>query len=113
MHGRAGVGRLQDHLIAGRPGKDDHVHDQAEALSLSDRLGVMSALYIALLQLGTIVPAFVAVPLADATSWRESIGLWAFFGFAAALPWLLIVRDRRGHDRLPHRPAVGLTASCL
>lgn len=64
----------------------------------SDRLGTLSALYITVLQLGTIVPAFVAVPLADASNWRESIGVWAFFGFAAALPWLSVVRGRHGND---------------
>lgn len=63
-----------------------------------DRLALVSGLYVTLLQLGTIVPAFVAVPLSDVAGWRESIGIWAVFGFAAALPWLLVVRDRAGHD---------------
>lgn len=62
----------------------------------SDRLAVMSSVYIVAVQIGTIVPAFIAVPVADAFGWRFSIGWWAAFGFAAAVPWLLtLMRSRR------------------
>jgi MFS transporter, CP family, cyanate transporter len=60
-----------------------------------DRLALLSSLYIALVQLGTVLPALVAVPVADQLGWRASIGLWSLVGFAAALPWLFILRDRR------------------
>ncbi|WP_051498970.1 MFS transporter [Nocardia sp. BMG51109] len=78
-----------------------------------DRLAVLSSLYITMVQLGTVVPALIAVPVADAAGWRVSLGLWSLLGFAAALPWLGVLRDRRGHDRadrtaLPEqRPADG------
>ncbi|MFI7669723.1 CynX/NimT family MFS transporter [Nocardia sp. NPDC049526] len=65
-----------------------------------DRLAVVSSLYITMVQLGTVVPALIAVPVADAHGWRISLGLWAILGFAAALPWLGVLRDRRGHDRV-------------
>jgi len=42
------------------------------------------------------VPAFVAVPLADAFGWRISLGVWALAGFAAALPWVWVLLRRRG-----------------
>ncbi len=64
----------------------------------SDRLATVSSLYIVMVQLGTVLPALVAVPLADAHGWRVSLGLWAALGFAAALPWIGVLRDRRGHD---------------
>lgn len=64
-----------------------------------DRLAVLSSLYIVMVQLGTVIPAFVAVPLAQAHGWRISLGVWALIGFAAALPWIGVLRDRRGHDR--------------
>ncbi|WP_442799811.1 MFS transporter [Nocardia sp. NBC_01730] len=64
-----------------------------------DRLAVTSSLYIMMVQLGTVVPAFTAVPLADAHGWRVSIGVWSLLGFAAAVPWLGVLRDRRGRDR--------------
>lgn len=62
----------------------------------SDRLAVMSSVYIVGVQIGTIAPAFVAVPLAEAFGWRFSIGVWALLGFAAAVPWIfLLARERR------------------
>ncbi|MFX0575514.1 MFS transporter [Nocardia nepalensis] len=65
-----------------------------------DRLALVSSLYITMVQLGTVVPALIAVPVAEAHGWRISLGLWAVLGFAAALPWLGVLRDRRGHDRV-------------
>ncbi|MGW4366204.1 CynX/NimT family MFS transporter [Nocardia takedensis] len=65
-----------------------------------DRVAVISSLYITMVQLGTVVPALTAVPVAQAHGWRISIGLWALLGFAAALPWLGVLRARRGRDVL-------------
>ena len=62
----------------------------------SHRLAFVSSVYIVGVQIGTIAPAFVAVPLADAFGWRVSIGIWAVAGFAAALPWIVILARRRG-----------------
>lgn len=64
----------------------------------SDRLAIVSSLYITMVQLGTVIPALIAVPVANAHGWRISIGLWAAIGFAAALPWIWVLRIRRGHD---------------
>ncbi|WP_083905614.1 MFS transporter [Nocardia transvalensis] len=66
----------------------------------ADHLAVLSSLYITMVQLGTVVPAMIAVPVADAEGWRISLGLWALLGFAAALPWLGVLRDRRGRDQV-------------
>jgi CP family cyanate transporter-like MFS transporter len=63
-----------------------------------DRLAVVSSLYITMVQLGTVAPALIAVPVAEAHGWRISLGLWAVLGFAAALPWIGVLRDRRGRD---------------
>ncbi|MFH5210994.1 CynX/NimT family MFS transporter [Antrihabitans spumae] len=67
----------------------------------SDRLAVMSTIYITMVQLGTVAPALVAVPVAEANGWRISIGMWALLGLTAMLPWLLILRNRRD-DGLEH-----------
>lgn len=64
-----------------------------------DRLALLSSAYIVMVQLGTVVPALVAVPIAEAHGWRVSLGLWALLGFAAALPWWGVLRDRRGHAK--------------
>lgn len=74
----------------------------------SDRVAVLSSVYIMLVQLGTVLPAVIAVPVADAHGWRVSIGLWALVAFAAALPWLWIMRGH-GPERgsRHHRPPAG------
>ncbi|GGK45799.1 CynX/NimT family MFS transporter [Nocardia camponoti] len=64
----------------------------------ADQLASVSSLYIVMVQLSTVLPAFVAVPLAQSHGWRISMGVWAIVGFAAAIPWLAVLRDRRGHD---------------
>jgi CP family cyanate transporter-like MFS transporter len=72
-----------------------------------DRVGPVSSLYITLLQVGTILPALLAVPLADAMGWRISMGVWTLFAVAAVLPWLGVLRIEkragsalaRMHDR--------------
>ncbi|NLU81955.1 MFS transporter [Rhodococcus sp. HNM0569] len=64
-----------------------------------DRLAAMSTVYIVGVQVGTIVPAFAAVPVADLAGWRVSIGMWALVAFAAALPWLVQLVRLRGENR--------------
>lgn len=72
-----------------------------------ERVGAVSTLYITVLQFGTILPALVAVPLANEAGWRFSLGAWSMIAIAAALPWigvLLIERRKdsalaRSHDR--------------
>ncbi|WP_305805458.1 MFS transporter [Stenotrophomonas sp. YIM B06876] len=55
-----------------------------------DRVGTVSTLYITVLQVGTMLPALLAVPLADAAGWRVSLGVWALISAFAMLPlvWL-------------------------
>ena len=66
----------------------------------ADHLAVMSSVYITMVQIGTVIPALIAVPVADAAGWRVSLAVWAVIGFAATLPWLAVLRDRRGRDRV-------------
>lgn len=65
----------------------------------SDRLALLSSVYIVMVQLGTVVPALVAVPIAQAHGWRISLGLWAILPLIAMLPWLGVLRIRRDHAR--------------
>ncbi|GGG12328.1 putative MFS transporter [Rhodococcoides trifolii] len=67
----------------------------------SDRLALMSTVYICFLQLSTIVPALTAVPAADAGGWRFSIGMWSLAAFAAVLPWIGVLLMRRGTPAEP------------
>lgn len=61
----------------------------------SDRIALMSTAYITFVQLGTAVPAALAIPVADAYGWRISLGAWALVPAMAALPWAGIVLTRR------------------
>ena len=51
-------------------------------------VAVVSMAYITGLQLGTVVPALVAVPVEEAAGWRVSIGWWAVLAVVAAIPWI-------------------------
>ena len=60
-----------------------------------DRLGTMMTVYTTMLAVATFLPPLFAVPLADATSWRVSIGLWGVFALLSLVPWVVLVaRDR-------------------
>lgn len=56
----------------------------------ANRVGTVSTLYITVLQVGTMVPALLAVPVAEQVGWRVSLGIWSLLALAAALPCLLL-----------------------
>ncbi|MCW4453935.1 MFS transporter [Flavobacterium sp. MXW15] len=61
-----------------------------------DRVGTVSTLYITVLQVGTMLPALMAVPLADAAGWRVSLGIWSLISVAAMLPLFLLKPAKPG-----------------
>lgn len=67
----------------------------------------MSMAYITGLQLGTVVPALVAVPVAETAGWRLSIGWWAALAVVAAIPWIVEIAR---HGSAPVDPG-GSTAT--
>jgi len=60
-----------------------------------DRLGMMLTLYTTAMSVSTFLPPLVAVPVADATDWRVSLGLWGVFALAGALPWIAMLMTGR------------------
>ncbi|MHA7135347.1 MFS transporter [Oerskovia turbata] len=73
----------------------------------ADRLALWTSLYLILMQTGQFVAPLLAVPVAEATSWRLSVGIWAGPAAVAAVVWLVLAA------RLPaerHAPA-GPTAT--
>lgn len=56
------------------------------------RIGALTAVYGICLQLGTALPAFTAVPLADTAGWRSSLGAWSACSLVAVIPWLVVSR---------------------
>lgn len=67
----------------------------------ADRVALWTSGYLLLLQTGQFVAPLVAVPVAQATTWRLSLGVWAVPAAVAAVLWLTLAL------RLPadHRPA--------
>lgn len=66
-----------------------------------DRVGVVTALYVTVISLGTTAPPLAAVPIADAAGWRISIGWWAALNVLAVLPWLTVWPQRRAEAAVP------------
>jgi CP family cyanate transporter-like MFS transporter len=61
-----------------------------------DRIGALTAAYATLLAVSTAIPAAIAVPLAEGTSWRVSLAIWGVLALCAMVPWtVLAVRRRR------------------
>ncbi|EYT64098.1 MFS transporter [Dietzia sp. UCD-THP] len=60
-------------------------------------VAAVSMAYITGLQLGTVVPALVAVPVDEVAGWRVSIGWWAVLAIVAAVPWVIEIL-RGGSD---------------
>jgi CP family cyanate transporter-like MFS transporter len=76
-----------------------------------DRVGLITALYVTVISLGTTVPPLVAVPLADAAGWRASVGWWAALNLVAVLPWLTLWPPRRGTAGPPPAAAAAQAAT--
>ena len=71
----------------------------------ADRVGPVSALYITVLQLGTMLPALAAVPLAQAVGWRVSLGVWSLLAATAAVSWLALMRQQRARSQAQYTPS--------
>jgi CP family cyanate transporter-like MFS transporter len=72
----------------------------------SERLAVVSTIYICAMQISTMVPPLLAVPVADVYGWRVSIGVWALVALAAAVPWLGVVLVHRRETKRTRALAV-------
>ena len=60
-----------------------------------DRIGLMTTIYTTTMAVASFLPPLVAVPVADASSWRFSLGVWAVFAGIALIPWIaMLVRER-------------------
>jgi len=64
----------------------------------SDRVALLSTVFVCCIQFGTIIPAALAVPVANADGWRTSLAVWALLPMVTLLPWLMLGRNRRTDD---------------
>lgn len=79
-----------------------------------DRIGLMTTIYTSTMALATLLPPLVAVPVADASNWRLSLGMWALFAAVAIMPWITMalrertrVNERASEDQIePPNPRV-------
>ncbi|WP_308799805.1 MFS transporter [Agromyces silvae] len=72
-----------------------------------DRIGLMTTVYATAMSISTFVPPLVAVPVAEATHWRVSLGEWAAIAALSLIPWiaLLVHPSRRGGRAAPEEAA--------
>lgn len=76
-----------------------------------DRIGLVTTIYVTAMSVSTFIPPLVAVPVADASGWRVSIGAWAIVAVVSVIPWIaLLVHPRRDAvEAMPEEPgAAGL-----
>lgn len=56
----------------------------------ADRIALWTSSYLLLMQTGQFVAPLLAVPVAEAASWRWSVGIWAVPAAVAAAVWLAV-----------------------
>lgn len=66
-----------------------------------DRLALWTSLYLLLMQTGQFVAPLLAVPVAEATSWRLSLGVWAAPVALAAVAWLVVAARQPASRHVP------------
>jgi CP family cyanate transporter-like MFS transporter len=66
------------------------------------RVGAITAVYATMLAIGTTMPALVGIPIADASNWRVSLGVWAAGAVVAAVPWIAQLAVLRRHPVVDH-----------
>jgi CP family cyanate transporter-like MFS transporter len=59
------------------------------------KIGLMTALYVTAISVGTALPAQLSVPVADATNWQFSLASWAGISTIALIPWLVALFSPR------------------
>lgn len=60
-----------------------------------DRIGLITTIYTTTMAVATLTPPLVAVPVADASNWRLSLGTWALFAAVALIPWIVMLSRAR------------------
>ena len=68
-----------------------------------DRIGTVTAIYVALVSVSAAVPPVIAVPVAEVAGWRVSVGQWAALAVAALVPWAVLWLRRRLAERRARR----------
>lgn len=77
-----------------------------------DRVSFMTAVYMSVMSAGAFLPPLIAVPVAEALSWRESLGQWAIIAVIALIPWIAEYIKHRNDplDEIPDSSSLTKTA---
>ena len=62
-----------------------------------DRIGGMTTVYGFMAVLGSVIPAYLAAPIASGADWRTSIAMWGYIAVLALIPWIGQIIKERGH----------------
>src|SRR5690606_18596100 len=73
-----------------------------------DRIALRTSPYLSLMQTGQFVAPLLAVPVADATTWRVSVGVWALPAAVAAAVWLVLAARLRPDHHAPASPTAAV-----
>ncbi len=65
-----------------------------------DRIGGMTAAYATAMAIGAGIATLLAAPIAQAASWRISLGIWAILAVGAAVPWVVLLWRWQSAQRL-------------
>ncbi|KAA9106425.1 CynX/NimT family MFS transporter [Microbacterium rhizomatis] len=53
-----------------------------------DRIGLMTTIFSTTMAIATLMPPLIGVPIAEATHWQFSLGMWAILAAVALVPWI-------------------------
>lgn len=65
-----------------------------------DRIGLTTSIYATCIALGSALPPAIAFPIADASDWRVSLGVWALLAFLSLPPWIVALLQSRRASRV-------------
>jgi CP family cyanate transporter-like MFS transporter len=77
----------------------------------SNRIGLISSVYITLTAISATIGSLVAVPLADEFGWRFSLGQWSIFAALALIPLIPLVRNQNLPEEYQGRVKLNLFRS--
>lgn len=63
-----------------------------------ERIARWTSVYLILMQSGQFLAPLIAVPVAEASSWRFSVGVWAVPAAISAVVWFVVARRARARD---------------
>lgn len=70
-----------------------------------DRIGLMTTIFTTTMAIATLTPPLIAVPVAEATHWQFSLGMWAILAAVALIPWIgMTVRARAAAPEVEIEP---------